>query len=123
MTESPKTTRSLSLMWILYTQGSALEPQGLVQLERCWVYSRRLKDKSMMYSRDLFLRVLGLGLIALAAEPSIAADASKLPGGTWATIAQLPDLNGVWEMTFGGRGGGLGAPQQVSLTPKYAAML
>jgi hypothetical protein len=66
--------------------------------------------------------MLSLGLIALV-SPCLGADASKLPGGTWASIAQLPDLNGVWEMTFGGRGGGgFGAPQQLSLTPKYEAM-
>ncbi len=54
--------------------------------------------------------VFGLGLIALAAPGGLAADASKdaskLPGGTWASIAQLPDFNGVWEMSFGGRRGG-----------------
>src|ERR1700677_1741952 len=65
----------------------------------------------------------GLGLIALAVPECIAADAGKLPGGTWATIAQLPDMGGVWEMTFGGRRGAGAAPQQPSLTPKYAAML
>jgi hypothetical protein len=65
-----------------------------------------------------------LVLIALAATPCAAADPNKLPGGTWAAIAQLPDFNGVWEMTFGGRsGGGRGAPQPISLTPKYEAIL
>jgi hypothetical protein len=73
-----------------------------------------------MHRRASVLLFAGAGLIALAA-PGFAADASKLPGGTWASIAQLPDLNGVWEMSFGGRGGA--AQQQLVLTPKYAAML
>ena len=68
------------------------------------------------------VHALGLGLLALAASPGMAADASKLPGGTWASIAQLPDLNGVWEMAFG-RGAGYAPPQPLSLTPKYAAIL
>jgi hypothetical protein len=86
------------------------------------VYSKRLKEK-LMYRRVLILQVLGIGLIAFVASPCIAADASKLPGGTWASIAQLPDMEGVWEMTFGGRGGGgFAAPQQPSLTPQYEAM-
>jgi hypothetical protein len=60
-------------------------------------------------------------LIALAAaQCCLAADASKLPGGTWASIEKLPDMSGVWEMTFGGRGAP--AAQQASLTPKYAAI-
>ena len=80
--------------------------------------------------RRLAFPVAILALIALAA-PSFAADASKLPGGTWPSIAQLPDMNGVWEMTFGGppRTGGrttgagdFGPPQQYVLTPAYAAM-
>jgi len=84
-----------------------------------------------MHWRASYVRPIGLlaaiGLIAFAALPCIAADAGKLPGGTWASIAQLPDLNGVWEMTFGGRGGGRGAgdfgpPQPFVLTPAYAAM-
>ncbi len=65
---------------------------------------------------------LSLGLIAFEALPCSAADASKLPGGTWAAIAQLPDMNGVWEMSFGGRRGGA-RPEPVMLTPKYEAML
>jgi hypothetical protein len=70
------------------------------------------------------VRLLTLGLIAFAATPGgNAADATKLPGGTWASIAQLPDMNGVWEMTFGGRRGAGAAPEQPSLTPKYAALL
>jgi hypothetical protein len=68
------------------------------------------------------LAILWLPLMTVAV-PGFAADASKLPGGTWASIAQLPDMNGVWEMTFGGRRGGGPAPEQPSLTPKYAAML
>jgi hypothetical protein len=82
-----------------------------------------LKEK-FMYTRRLVRHVIAVGLIGLAPAAGMAADAAKLPGGTWASIAQLPDLNGVWEMTFGGRRGGGGpAPEQPSLTPKYAAML
>lgn len=74
-----------------------------------------------MYRRALLVPMLGLGLIAMAAPRCFAADASKMPGGTWATIAQLPDMDGVWEMTFG-RGAGFGRPEPFSLTPKYEAM-
>jgi hypothetical protein len=63
---------------------------------------------------------LGLALIVLAASPCIAADASKLPGGTWASIAQLPDFNGVWEMAFGGPR--FVRPGPFLLTPKYQAL-
>ncbi len=65
--------------------------------------------------------VWGLALIAFV-TPVSAADASKLPGGTFESIQKLPDMSGVWEMTFG-RGGGFGPPQQPVLTPKYAAIL
>ncbi len=80
----------------------------------------------------MFRRVLVVSMLALvvAAFPSLGADASKLPGGTWPSIAQLPDMNGVWEMTFGGPrpsgrttgAGDFGPPQQFVLTPAYAAM-
>jgi hypothetical protein len=63
---------------------------------------------------------VGLGLIALTASPCAAADA-KLPGGTWESIPKLPDMSGVWEMTFGR--GGFAPPTQFSFTPKYAAIL
>lgn len=69
----------------------------------------------------LALHILVMGLTAWTVSPSFAADASKLPGGTWASIAQLPDFNGVWEMTFGR--GGFGAQQQFTLTPKYQATM
>lgn len=83
-----------------------------------------------MYRRSFVLLALGFSLVALTASECRAADASKLPGGTWASIAQLPDMNGVWEMTFGraraataARGAGdFGPPQQFVLTPAYAAM-
>jgi hypothetical protein len=75
---------------------------------------------------------VGIALAGLAPGRAVAADASKLPGGTWASIAQLPDMNGVWEMTFGSRraaqvtaargAGDFGPPQQFVLTPAYAAM-
>ena len=77
-----------------------------------------------MQRRALVIYVLGLSLLAVAIPQCTAADSSKLPGGAWASIAQLPDLNGVWEMTFGGRrGAALTPPQPVVLTPKYEAML
>ncbi len=83
----------------------------------------------------LFLPALGLGLImglvTLVPLPSFAADASNLPGGTWAAIAKLPDMEGIWEMTFGRRraaqvtargAGDFGPPAQFTLTPKYEEM-
>ena|SRR5579862_2432116 len=78
------------------------------------VYSKRLMK---MYR----FAILGIGLITLAARPGIGADASKLPGNTWESIPKLPDMSGVWEMTFGR--GGFAPPQQPALTPKYAAIL
>jgi hypothetical protein len=79
-----------------------------------------------------FMRWPVLAILMAAAATCFGADASKLPGGTWATIAQLPDMNGVWEMTFGGRraaqssatrgAGDFGPPQQFVLTPAYAAL-
>jgi hypothetical protein len=65
--------------------------------------------------------MLRWGLIAFAAAQCLAADASKLPGGTWESIPKLPDMSGVWEMTFGR--GGFAPAQPLSLTPKYAAIL
>lgn len=61
------------------------------------------------------------GLMVVVAPQSFAADASKLPGGTWASIAQLPDMDGVWEMTFG-RGAAAARQEPFALTPTYAAM-
>jgi hypothetical protein len=81
----------------------------------------------------MFRRVFVVSMLALVAAvlPAPAADAGKLPGGTWASIAQLPDMNGVWEMTFGAPrrvtsgavgAGDFGPPQPYVLTPAYAAM-
>jgi hypothetical protein len=71
-------------------------------------------------------RIAALAAALALGSTGFAADASKLPGGTWATIAQLPDMNGVWEMTFGGaarravaQNGNIAPPQQFVLTPKY----
>jgi len=69
-----------------------------------------------MYRQAIF----SLALCALIAAPIMAADGS-LPGSDWASIAKLPDFNGVWEVTFGGVIGG--PPQKISLTPKYEAIL
>jgi hypothetical protein len=79
-------------------------------------------DRRAQLLRHSTSAVLAFGLLTFVASQCVAADASKLPGGTWASIAQLPDMNGIWEMTFGGRRGGA-APEQPALTPKYAAML
>lgn len=65
---------------------------------------------------------LGLGIVAITAFGCLAADASKLPGGTWASIQQLPEINGIWETTPLGDPRGLPIPGQLLLTPKYAAM-
>jgi hypothetical protein len=48
--------------------------------------------------------------------------ASRLPGMTWSSLAELPDFTGVWEIT---RGGAVnpGAQQPILYTPKYAAIL
>ena len=64
---------------------------------------------------------VGVVLFAAAVARAVAADASSLPGGTWASISKLPDMLGVWEVTFGGAVNG--PPPPMSLTPKYAAML
>jgi hypothetical protein len=66
-------------------------------------------------------RVLSvLGIALFAATGCVAADAGKLPGATWDSIQKLPDLNGVWEITFGNGFPGL---EEFSLTPKYLALL
>jgi hypothetical protein len=71
----------------------------------------------------MHLRVfLSLGIVATTAFGCLAADASKLPGGTWASIQKLPELNGIWETNPLGDPRGLPIPGQLSLTPKYAAM-
>ena len=77
-------------------------------------------------------RIVVLAAALALGSAGFAADASKLPGGTWASIAQLPDMNGVWEMTFGSRraaqvtanrgAGDFGPPQQFVLTSAYAAI-
>jgi hypothetical protein len=88
-----------------------------------------------MHRLPVFITAL-LGLtIATAVTPQAKAQdkppdpavAAKLPGGTWASIAKLPDFVGVWEEGLGGggrgRGRGRGArPQGPVLTPKYEAM-
>ena len=75
-----------------------------------------------MRKHSQLLSAVASALLGLAAAANCsAADASSLPGGTWASIQKLPDLNGIWEMTFGR--GGFPAPAQLSFTPKYAAIL
>ncbi|HZL94754.1 MAG TPA: hypothetical protein VFB99_13955, partial [Vicinamibacterales bacterium] len=60
-------------------------------------------------------------LVAIAALPLAAQAQSGPQGDTWESIARLPDLSGLWEITFGGGPRGPGEPP--SLTPPYAARL
>ena len=83
-----------------------------------------------MLCRDRLPRAAGfaavaLGLMAFTAPPPAAAqnlskDVSQFPGGTYESIAKLPDMSGVWEMTFGR--GGFGRPEPIPFTPKYEAI-
>jgi hypothetical protein len=53
---------------------------------------------------------------------SMTAEAQSAPGGdTWESIAKLPDVGGLWEITFGGGPGGGSEPP--AFTPTYAAGL
>ncbi len=66
----------------------------------------------------------GAAALALAAWPGAAGSAppspSSLPGGTWASIAALPDLTGVWNVKD--QFANLGKPRpRPKLTPAYAA--
>lgn len=66
----------------------------------------------------MHLRVfLSLGIVATTAFGCLAADASKLPGGTWASIQKLPELNGIWETTPLGDPRGLPIPGSSRLRP------
>lgn len=74
--------------------------------------------------------VLAAGGLATAAVP-VRADApehnsgsSSLPGGTWASIAKLPDWQGIWELDWQHRGGLAAArPAPPKLTPAAQAKL
>jgi hypothetical protein len=57
---------------------------------------------------------------ALGAAQGARAQSPQPQGDTWASIAQLPDLGGIWEVSGGG---GRGAGEPPSLTPPYAALL
>jgi hypothetical protein len=57
----------------------------------------------------------------VAAVALSAAAQSKPPGMSWSSLAELPDLTGVWEIARGGGGGG--GQQPIPYTPKYAAIL
>lgn len=76
-----------------------------------------------------------LALIWTRPVPAQKPDPSKLPGGTWASIAELPNFTGVWEVTRGpapGAAKGKGAPKgaakgsggqdAIVLTPAYQAI-
>lgn len=60
-----------------------------------------------------------LALLTLVLAAGGAAAQSALPGSTWASIADLPDFSGVWEVT---RGGGT-RNAELELSPEYAARL
>ena len=85
-----------------------------------------------MGDRMNFRIVMGAALFAAVtaggAASSLAADAAQsmpdksLPGGTWESIAKLPDWGGLWEVTFGGAVTP-GRPEQPALTPPYEAKL
>ena len=71
--------------------------------------------------RVLLCLVMGASIAVAAQQPSRPAPTAA----DWASLAKLPDFNGVWELSFGapagrggGRGRGLAAP---SLTPEFAA--
>ena len=59
-------------------------------------------------------------LVAVAAAAPIAAQSGP-QGDTLESIAKLPDLSGLWEITFGGGPRGAGDPP--AFTPEYAALL
>ena len=70
----------------------------------------------------------GLALLATGALTWAAAPASETPtgpqGDTWASIAKLPDWQGIWELDFRGGGGLAGArPAPARLTPAAQAKL
>jgi hypothetical protein len=73
------------------------------------------------------LAVLLAGVATLSAVPALAADAPQASGpqgDTWASIAKLPDWQGIWELNWQG-GGGLAAarPAPPKLTPDAQAKL
>jgi len=70
----------------------------------------------MRYRLAAALLVAVCGVLASAV--STAQEAGR--GATFAALAELPDIGGLWEITFGGgpRGGG-----EPALTPEYAAKL
>jgi len=63
-----------------------------------------------------------LALGSFLAVNAAAQITTKPTAAQWSALAQVPDFNGVWEVTRGPAAGG-GPPQQPSLTPKYADML
>jgi hypothetical protein len=62
-----------------------------------------------------------LWVVGLVAAAGSAAAQTAAPGATWESIAKLPELGGLWEITFGGGPRGAGEPP--ALTPAYAARL
>src|SRR5438874_5766680 len=79
------------------------------------------------------MRLVALGLSSLVGFPAFAL--AQKPGlkppteADWAAVAKLPDVTGVWELTFGapggrgaggGRGRAGGPPAGPQLTPAYA---
>jgi hypothetical protein len=89
---------------------------GSVYEARVWRYdeagfSLRGTNTAMRSGPVVAFAVLLIGAPAVAQQ--------SLPGSTRASIAELPDWQGLWEVTFGP---GLGGEPPV-LTPRYAAML
>ena len=70
----------------------------------------------MISQRSVFARLLGASLMCLSAVAWSAA--SPPPAQSWAAIAKLPDIGGVWELVFRPPAGSV---EQPSLTPAYAA--
>ena len=71
------------------------------------------------------LALLATGALTWAALPAQAAETPTGPqGDTWASIAKLPDWQGIWELDFRGGGGLAGArPAPARLTPAAQAKL
>lgn len=64
--------------------------------------------------------LLAGGIGAAFADDAAFKPDTSLPGGTWQSIAKLPDWGGLWEPTFGGSVTA-GRPEAPSLTPAYKA--
>jgi hypothetical protein len=65
------------------------------------------------------------GAASAADAPAAPAAKNSPQGGTWASIAKLPDWSGVWDLDYragaGKGGGGLARPAPPHMTPEYVA--